>query len=551
MKIPVPCGDEECSGNTVKEKTMQGTGEILYNGICLPEVWPPQNMKEPLIRREYFVPPYLIHPPEVILLGTGRELFVDDFLVEKTDCDRSWHYPEKYENNPVLKPEYPWEVNNHNGSSCACPKSGGVWFDYEKKIYRMWYEGGWLNTVCCAESTDGLHWERPQYDVFPGTNRVLPFGLKCDSWTVVHDYYTENEKERYKLFLMEPCGIARGMCMTSPDGIHWSNPVTTGMAGDRSTMFFNPFRKKWCFSLRAYFDGKRIRNYVEGDDFITTSRWGTEYPDDPESLAVFWAGADRYDPVHPATNIEPQLYNLDAVPYESIMLGFFQLHYGPPNDVCEKSGLPKITELEFAYSRDGFHWARPDRNCALRCGDRTAWDRGYMQSLGNICIVDEEKLTFYFTGFYGDDVCKSRHSMYNKGATGIAFLRRDGFVSLDAREERREILTRKVRFDSSRLFVNVDSEKGSLLVEVLDEHGNVFEGFSRNDCLPVTENSTKKAVRWKKQDSLAVFAGRIVRFRFVLENAKLYSFWISPGEGGESCGYVAGGGACYHGPVDD
>ena len=529
---------------------MKTSQEVLYNGIRLPEVWPPRINIADRKEKEYPAPPYLADPPEVIPLGTGRELFVDDFLLENTTCSRSWHYPEKYEQNPILKPEYPWEVNQENGSSCACPKSGGVWFDYDRKIYRMWYEGGWLNTICCAESKDGIHWERPQYDVFPGTNRVLPYGLKCDSWTVVHDYYTNNDNERYKMFLMEPGWIARGMCMTSPDGIHWSKPIATGMAGDRTTMFYNPFRKKWCYSLRAYFDG-RARNYVEGDDFIEASQWGMDSPDNPESKAVYWTGADRFDPIHPATNIEPQLYNLDAVPYESIMLGFFQLHYGPPNEVGIKTGIPKITELEFAYSRDGFHWARPDRNCALRCGDNNAWDRGYVQSLGNICTVDEDKLTFYFTGFYGNEESGTKSAMYDKGATGIAFLRRDGFVSLDAAEQESEILTRKIRFDSNYLFVNTDSEKGSLRVEILDETGNVLNGFSRQDCISIAANKTKQMVSWKQNNSLAGLAGKTVRFRFILQNAKLYSFWVSPSLRGESRGYVAGGGPCYHGPIDD
>ena len=141
-------------------------------------------------------------------------------FIEETNCSRTFHYPEKYENNPVLKPETPLEKGDGKYPACACPKSGGVWYDYEKNIYRMWYEAGFLGCICYAESQDGIHWERPELDVFPGTNRVLPRGLRSDSWTVVHDYYTEDPQQRFKLFLMEPCGRARGMVMTSPDGIH-------------------------------------------------------------------------------------------------------------------------------------------------------------------------------------------------------------------------------------------------------------------------------------------------------------------------------------------
>ena len=73
--------------------------------------------------------------------------------------------------------------------------------------------------------------------------------------------------------------------------------------------------------------------------------------------------------------------------------------HGPSNEVCEKTGIPKITELQFAYSRDGFHWSRPDRTAALGSERTRVWDRGYVQSLGNICTVSSDKITFYFTGF--------------------------------------------------------------------------------------------------------------------------------------------------------
>ena len=31
----------------------------------------------------------------------------------------------------------------------------------------------------------------------------------------------------------------------SPDGIHWREAARSGPSGDRSTFFYNPFRKVW------------------------------------------------------------------------------------------------------------------------------------------------------------------------------------------------------------------------------------------------------------------------------------------------------------------
>jgi len=43
-----------------------------------------------------------------------------------------------------------------------------------------------------------------------------------------------------------------------------------------------------------------------------------------ESEITLWAGADQLDPHHPKfPNVDPQLYNLDAVAYESVVLACF------------------------------------------------------------------------------------------------------------------------------------------------------------------------------------------------------------------------------------
>ncbi|MCX6621554.1 MAG: hypothetical protein NTY38_10830, partial [Acidobacteria bacterium] len=52
-------------------------GEVLYNGIELPAVWPPRPAA--LTLEPPPPPPYLVQPPAVIPIDVGRQLFVDDF----------------------------------------------------------------------------------------------------------------------------------------------------------------------------------------------------------------------------------------------------------------------------------------------------------------------------------------------------------------------------------------------------------------------------------------------------------------------------------------
>ncbi len=55
-----------------------------------------------------------------------------------------------------------------------------------------------------------------------------------------------------------------------------------------------------------------------------------------------WARADRLDRHDDGKFVRMnRLYNLDAVVYESIMPGFFQIMYGEQNDVYADGGKPK------------------------------------------------------------------------------------------------------------------------------------------------------------------------------------------------------------------
>lgn len=75
-------------------------GELLYNGICLPEQWPPRIE----LSREPPTPGYLTSPPDIITIDVGRQLFVDDFLIDSTNnTKRRWYQAKLMQDiNPVL-----------------------------------------------------------------------------------------------------------------------------------------------------------------------------------------------------------------------------------------------------------------------------------------------------------------------------------------------------------------------------------------------------------------------------------------------------------------
>ena len=87
--------------------------------------------------------PYLDAPPEIIPIDVGRQLFVDNFLVESTTLTRRFHQAQKSEHNPVLTPETETELD---GGECpvAAPFNDGVWWDPTDRLFKMWYQAGWM-----------------------------------------------------------------------------------------------------------------------------------------------------------------------------------------------------------------------------------------------------------------------------------------------------------------------------------------------------------------------------------------------------------------------
>jgi hypothetical protein len=525
------------------------TGETLYNGITLPSQWPPERRE---LTREPMRVPYLEQRPEIVPIDVGRQLFVDDFLIEHTTLKRSYHLPDYYPENPVLAPDKPWE--QEDAARVAAPFSDGAFYDPKDNLFKMWYMGGYIASTCLATSRDGIYWDKPSFDVRSGTNEVLSHrgvepasgGRYRDSSTVWLDQDDSDPLRRYKMFVTTPIPRRWSLALRcSADGIHWSEPIAVSATriGDRTTVHYNPFRKKWIFGLRiSQSEVGRARAYFEASDAVV----GVEHV---ANGAVPWLCADRLDPHNPDpkySNIEPQLYNHDAVAYESLMLGLFSIWQGPPNSECARLKIQKRNEVLVGYSRDGFHWYRPDRRRFLTVNPTEgAWNWGNVQSVGGCCLIVRDKLYFYVSGRaladrFWDGNCN----------TGLATMRRDGFASMNAGEESGVLTTRPVTFQGKCLFVNVDAPRGTLRAEVLNLDGKIVEPFGVDNCNPITADTTLQQVTWKDSEDLSALIGQPVRFRFHLKDGSLYSFWVSPDKSGASYGYVAGGGPGFVRPKD-
>lgn len=517
----------------------------LYNSIQIDEAnWPPDHV--PKVPESPIHVPYLDNRPPVIDIRVGRQLFVDDFLIRDTTCDTVHHQP-VHQPDPVLAPETELELDD-GYAPCAAPFNDGIWYDPQDKLFKLWYLASWWNGTALAVSRDGRHFERQAYDVIPGTNAVVApaDGWHRDGCNVWLDHQAP-PAERYKMFQFyrHPHGHG-GHIYHSPDGIHWTALGTTGPCGDNTSFFYNPFTKQYVFSIRASDWGttRRARNYHQAPSFPKAASWVPSYP-------IPWLRSDTQDLPDPYIGERPQLYDVNSVAYESVMLGGFGIFYGPPNSLGARRGTPKIIDLHLGYSRDGFHYHRPDRRGFIRCSRLTGrWDYGYIHAASGLCTIIDEQLHFYYGAFSGqsprlgpgefapnDSGCR----MYAGGHTGLATLRRDGFTSLDApRGGPGTVTTQPIRYRGQHLFVNIDiPEDGNFQAELLDLYGKILATTE-----PTAGDHTRHRLTWKSGD-LQAHEGTPVQLCFRFTAGSFYAFWITDDPAGASYGYTAAGGPDY------
>lgn len=521
------------------------TAERLYNGIQLPEIWPPQNIIQNSL--DPIPVPYLIDPQESIDISIGRQLFVDDFLIEETNLIRKYHKAKKYEGNPVLAPTTVFEKKGSKGGNkdVVYLGHGGVFYEPRDSLFKMYYTAGWRGGLALATSKDLIKWDRPPVDSLNNSNIILTAGAKNagEDNAVWLDLNSDKQRIKYLTDRRTNDSIQGRHSLLVSDGKNWSQSINVNSNyGDYSSFFYNPFREKWVFSIKKSDQGPRSRMYVESDEYLDGWDW--------KNKSVFWTRTDSLDLPDPKVGDQPQLYSLNAVAYESIMLGQFYIHLGPKNEISNERKEPKITEINLGYSRDGFHWSRPSREAfieAARTDD--SWDKGYIHGTTGVCLVVRDSLYFPYTGYSGIASDGTR-GMYTGASIGIATLRRDGFVSLETSSSG-YIVTKPMIFNGKYLFVNVDCPKGALRVEVLDRYNNVVPGYELDNCIPIRENKTLYRVEWKNKKDLQALDKDKIKLRFSIENGALYSFWITPDIYGASFGYQGAGAVGLSGVVDN
>lgn len=458
-----------------------------------------------------------------IEIDARRQLFVDDYLVAEVEgLTRQHHKMVKHPANPIVS------------------SSGGrVVYDEATGTFRMWSlkvvppQAGerteWIGEVFYAESRDGIHWGEPK----PGSlqsDGSKTNGTACIPTGRAFFRYDEGREadERYVRFIRhKPPDVdveREGFySYTSPDGVHWTGnlsqcilPLLTQVTmplngiGDTTNFRYDPVLKRYVADCKLLIPDDRlgrirVRGMAESEDFIHWTR--------PRVILYV---DERDEP-------DSQIYAQMGFVYESMWLGCVRVMH------TERTGW-KQTEVELSYSRDGRHWSRPSkRQPLLEFGGPDSWEPDYSGIHNQTPLLVGDRLWFYYMGSRNPERDKAPVSGDWKIRTGVATLRRDGFASLNGSTEPGSVVTRPLTFKGESLFINAEvADGGYIKAAVLSRTSEPLAGYSLEDSVPMTGDTTKGAMSWRNAKNIKP-SGTLTdhyRLEFEIKNAKLYSFWI-------------------------
>jgi hypothetical protein len=192
-------------------------------------------------------------------------------------------------------------------------------------------------------------------------------------------------------------------------------------------------------------------------------------------------------------------------------------------------------DFQLACSRDGYRWQHvADQAIFFPRGEPGSWDQGMVLYAQVVEVPTSDKLYIYYLGSrtgHGradvDDEEDPKFSGFPRYNMGVAFLRKDGYVSLEAEDSTSVgvVETKPIRFLGHHLFVNAEASKGSIEVELCDAAGRPLPGLSRKKAKPLTADSLRHRVQWGQVADVSAWAGKAVTLRFYLhKGAKLYSY---------------------------
>ncbi|MBP7935602.1 MAG: hypothetical protein KA354_13225 [Phycisphaerae bacterium] len=488
--------------------------------------------------------------------GLARTILLidDEDVLYRSGTKRQVQPFTRHPANPLIRCDKPWEVAIAWMSVYRSPETG---------LYQLWYQAFSGNratqrthacVVCYAESRDGIHFAKPELDLFPfndirKTNIVL-IGAGGTSVryanSVIVDPADPDPTRRYKMTFFD-FGKSSGKeypglhVAFSPDGIHWTKhpemPLLHSFYGNYGTVlpYSDEPGRDWDVPL-SMSDAVDVFQDTKRGVFAIYGKMWFDGPDGGMGFKHGMGRTESKDFIHWST---PQLVltpdDLDSpwVEFHTAPVFLYGDVYFSLIQILDRAKGGGVIDIEMATSRDGLRWDRPFRHAfVLARAPGSAFDSGSVFT-SSTPVVLEDEIRFYYGAYSqgatgGDD--------YNLGSgIGFASIPRDRFAGIRSveRSDQPTLLKPLEHVGQVTLkpidlagytgiLVNADASAGSVRVEVLDKRGKRVRGFSRDDCLPVKGDSLRHPVAWKDRRLGDLAAGKHM-LRLHLERATVYA----------------------------
>jgi len=472
----------------------------------------------------------------VLNIGKNREVFWDNYLID-TDKTTAFHRINPIKNEKVVFnfDKEMWIENCSLSYPCILKTDTG---------FRMYYgvcEYGKARpyiAICVIESEDGIHWHRPNLDIFPHEgleeNNIVLENIRDSAFVFYDTNPSCDPSEKYKAVGLAEEPVDGGekvkglWCWTSSDGYHFklSHLLTSkGHFDSLNTMFWKD-GLYYCFfrSFHNIIPGaytskatRDVRMMTSEDMFNWTEPVMIQF-NDPLDIPLYTNNAAIYDRA-------PQLFVGFPVRYceRPFMTDNIRQH----KSINVKLDAIKVCELEqdierealvatdciFMCSRDGKNWFRYNEAfCAPGPETEDNWVYGDCYPAYYWVDANEDKFYMY---------CVNKHLTLESHSELLLYeIRKDGFACMMAAGEEKELITKPFIFEGKDLHLNFSSSAyGRIYVQVLDEACNPIS----EESYELFGDSIDRICGFNDGKDFSAYAGRPIRLRFRMFDAKLYS----------------------------
>jgi hypothetical protein len=467
-----------------------------------------------------------------IQIGGRRELFVDRFLIDKLN-GTSLRLNTPRDEGVALKFDKPWEGLFSGYATIVTLEDGRLRAYYRGKAVAN-KDGSEEELTCCAESTDGRTWSKPELGLFEvmGTKQNNVVLMKVN--TATHNFSPFRDErpgvpadERFKAFggTMEGGGLT---AWKSPDGYRWqkmtADPVISKamvpckyMFDSQNVPFWSAAEGRYVAYYRVFENGIRRIVRSESADFL---KWSAP-------VLLEYRNPEMEAPIeHLYTNQTHPYFRAPHL-YVSIAARFM------PGRRVLSDEQAKAIQVNPGYFKDTsdaiFMTTRPVEG-AEHVGfyDRTFLEGFIRGGIGaqnwvsrtnypalNVVPTGPNEMSVYVNQDYAQPTAHMRR--YS--------LRTDGFASLHCPYAGGHAITKPLVFAGRELSLNFStSAAGGVKVGFEDAAGKAISGFSVEDCVTQIGNELDRKVTWKSGTDVSALAGKPVRLRFSMKDADIFSF---------------------------